>query len=56
MVTEIKIEKQIPDSAGQGIGQGAKALGKGVGKGTVALGVGAGTGIKSFGKIFRQVS
>ena len=49
-MVEINIEKQIPDTVGQGIGNGAKALGKGVGKGVEALGNGTGNGIQSFGQ------
>ena len=49
-MVEINIEKQIPDTVGQGMGNGAKALGKGVGKGVEALGNGTGNGIQSFGQ------
>lgn len=49
-MVEINIDKQIPDTVGQGMGNGAKALGKGVGKGVEALGNGTGNGIQSFGQ------
>ncbi|MBR3676383.1 MAG: DUF2806 domain-containing protein [Alphaproteobacteria bacterium] len=49
-MTEIKVDKQIPDSAGQGIGNGAELLGKGVGKGAESFGNGTGSGIQSLGQ------
>lgn len=56
-MVDIKIEKQIPDSAGEGIGKGTEALGagvgKGIGQGLPSIGVGVektGCGIQSFGQ------